>query len=251
LDDGRIVAGGHTSNGSNREFAVARYNPDGSSDTSFGVDGKVITPVLAGNDNFFEMAIQSDGKILAVGEVEKAADTDMALVRYNADGSLDTAYGTGGKAVIDLGWYEGAYGLALDAADNAVVAGTSYYFLTVRITADFAPVVEVGGRVTSTSGQAIGNARVVLTDENNNSQNALTNPFGYYVFSVPSNQIYTVRASVKRYRIQSGPQTILVTGPVWNVDFVGVSGSSKTVLMVDKQAPAELREKEQKKRSPK
>jgi hypothetical protein len=70
---------------------------------------------------------------------------------------------------------------------------------------------------------------VVLRDENNNRRYALTSPFGYYVFSgVSSNEVYVVSASAKRYRFQSGPQTITLTGTVWNVDFVGTSGGSRS-----------------------
>jgi len=252
LADGRIVAGGYTAiNSSNFDFAVARYNPDGSPDTSFDGDGKVITPVLSGNDDLNEIAIQADGKIVAAGNSENdGISNHLALVRYNFDGSLDTSYGSGGKAVFDLGFNDRISGMALDAAGNAVVAGTSQELMTARITADFAPLVEVGGRVTSTSGQAIGNAQVVLRDENNNRRYALTSPFGYYSFSgVSSNEVYVVSASSKRYRFQSGPQTITLTGTIWNVDFVGDPGGSKSAVIGGEKVPAEVRETGQEKQS--
>ena len=231
LADGRILAGGHTSNASNRFFGIARYNTDGSLDTSFDGDGKVVTQVLA-NDFLNKIRVQSDGKIVAAGQTNNASNTDMAIVRYNFDGSLDLSYGTGGKAVFDLGGDESIYGLTIDADGKALVAGTrSSDILTARIMADLASLVDVGGRVTSSAnGQGIGNAQVVLRDENNNRRYALTNPFGYYVFSgVSSNEVYVVSVSAKRYRMQPLTQTVTVTGSISNVDFTGNPGSDSIV----------------------
>jgi hypothetical protein len=153
----------------------------------------------------------------------------MALVRYNIDGSLDSDYGSGGKAVFDLGASESISTIALEATGKVIAIGSgdgSRGLFVARITSDFAPLVDVGGRVTSINGQGIGNASVVLTDADNVSQTARTNAFGYYSLSgVPSNEIYTVRVSSKRYRFQPSSQTITLTGSVANVDFVGNPGS--------------------------
>jgi uncharacterized delta-60 repeat protein len=249
LPDGRILAGGYTFVGSEGDFALARFNPDGSLDTSFDGDGKVLTPILPGYDLLYELAIQSDGKIIAAGTTNTASSADVAVVRYNSDGSLDPIYGSGGKALIDLGAYESAGGLALDAADNAYIVGTAYQFLTIKLTANSAPLVEVGGRVTSSAnGQGIGGATVVLTDANNVSQTARTNAFGYYSFpDVSSNEIYTVRVSSKRYRFQPSSQTITLTGSVANVDFVGNPGSeSKSIVTGSEKEPANHPKRSQK-----
>jgi len=61
--DGKIVAAGYAFNGNNADFAVVRYNSNGSLDTSFGENGKVITAIGNNNDFGICMAIQSDGKI--------------------------------------------------------------------------------------------------------------------------------------------------------------------------------------------
>jgi uncharacterized delta-60 repeat protein len=226
LADGRIVAGGST----NSHFGVVRYNPDGSLDTSFDGDGKVITSVLSGSDSLYDIAVQADGRVVAAGYADNGSNNDLPLVRYNTDGSLDSSYGSGGKAVFDLGFNDRIGGMTLDAAGKAVIVGTSNNLLIGRITADFAPLVDVGGRVTSTNGQGIAGAAVVLTDENHNSRSAITNPFGYYGFSgISSNEIYTVRVSSKRYRFQPSSQTITLTVAVGNVDFVGNPGSESKV----------------------
>ena len=65
--DGKIVAAGYSNNGSNDDFALVRYNTDGSLDASFDGDGKVITAIGGGADYALSVAIQSDGKIVAAG----------------------------------------------------------------------------------------------------------------------------------------------------------------------------------------
>ena len=65
--DGKIVAAGYSDNGSNYDFALVRYNTDGSLDTSFDSDGKVTTAIGSGDDAAYSVAIQSDGKIVAAG----------------------------------------------------------------------------------------------------------------------------------------------------------------------------------------
>ncbi|MBK9763754.1 MAG: hypothetical protein IPO87_10410 [Flavobacteriales bacterium] len=60
--DGRIVVAGNTDNGSDRDFALARYNMDGTVDNSFSGDGKVTTAFGSGNDIGLAVAIQPDGK---------------------------------------------------------------------------------------------------------------------------------------------------------------------------------------------
>lgn len=110
--DGKIVVVGHTSFGGIIQFLVLRYNTDGSLDTSFDSDGKVITSFTdqlgpgADDCQYFgkSAAIQSDGKIVVGGDLSTGAfcpsDPGVAIARYNTDGSLDTSFGGGdGKLV--------------------------------------------------------------------------------------------------------------------------------------------------------
>ena len=62
--DGKIVFGSKSSNGTDTDFAVARYNPDGSLDGTFGTGGKVFTPIGSGNDDGSRVTLQPDGKIV-------------------------------------------------------------------------------------------------------------------------------------------------------------------------------------------
>lgn len=116
-NDGKIVVAGY----SNNDFAMARYNDNGSLDTTFSGDGMVVTPISLDNSNqAYDLAIQSDGKIIAVG----SNGTDFAIVRYNANGSLDTSFG--GDGIVTNPVNGTAYSVALQADNRIVVAGFSY-----------------------------------------------------------------------------------------------------------------------------
>ncbi len=106
--DGKIVVVGamfNTTAFDGATFAVARFDPNGALDGSFGVGGVVTTPVGMPTtccdilDTLANaVAIQADGKILVAGHalVDFGPDIDAALVRYNPDGSLDSTFGTAG-----------------------------------------------------------------------------------------------------------------------------------------------------------
>jgi uncharacterized delta-60 repeat protein len=112
--NGRIVVSASDARitGNRADFLVARFNTNGSLDTTFGAAGTgVVTTDLASGsyDRAYTMALQSDGKIL-VGGMESPSTglpnpTPLAVVRYNPDGSLDTTFGQGGidLAVWDVG----------------------------------------------------------------------------------------------------------------------------------------------------
>jgi uncharacterized delta-60 repeat protein len=223
MPDGRILAGGDANDASSANFALARYNSDGSLDTTFDGDGKVITVVSPVSDQITDIAIQPDGRIVAGGfTVPTDLTRDLALVRYNPDGSLDNSYGAGGKAIIDLGYNELFSAMDLDATGKAIVTGTSYNFFIARITAEQAPLVDLGGRVTNTFGQGISGLSMVLSDPAGNTRYALTNGFGYYVFPfVASNDQYTVSISSKRFTFLPESQTVSLTGTTFDVDFTG------------------------------
>ena len=90
--DGKIVAAGDAALGAgNSRFAVARYNSDGTLDTSFSGDGKVTTQFTRHNDPVAGLAMQADGKIVVSGgAAHDRPNSNFALARYNSDGTLDT-----------------------------------------------------------------------------------------------------------------------------------------------------------------
>src|SRR5207248_2007850 len=147
--DGKIVAVGTTdiTGASPGDFAIARYNPNGSLDRSFSGDGKQTTDLggVVSGDGAKGVAIQANGKIVAVGEFRNAdavaqdsnggivatasmtgaACGDFALARYNTDGSLDTSFSGDGKQTTDFGSVDGAQGMALQADGQIVAVGAT------------------------------------------------------------------------------------------------------------------------------
>lgn len=125
--DGKIVVAGYAWNGANHDFALARYNTNGSLDTSFDADGKVLTPIGQLNDVAYAVAIQADGKILAAGSSNSTATkSNFAVVRYNADGSLDATFDTDGKLTTQIGAAgDGAYSVLIQSNNKIVAAGIS------------------------------------------------------------------------------------------------------------------------------
>lgn len=128
--DGKIIAGGITTAGdTNSDFALARYNPDGSLDTSFGTDGKVTTDFNKGADFLSALGLQSDGKIVAFGDVDLPdplrLNSQPCLARYTQDGRLDTSFGSDGKVMINDP-FTAAHDLVLQANNKIIVAGLIY-----------------------------------------------------------------------------------------------------------------------------
>ena len=129
--DGKFVVAGRfrqSDSGEDFDFAMARYNDDGSLDTSFDGDGKLTTDFAGSSDGAFGLAIQADGKIVLAGRsFQSGTSFDFALARYNADGSLDTGFDGDGRVTTDFaGGDDEARGLALQADGKIVVAGRSF-----------------------------------------------------------------------------------------------------------------------------
>ena len=80
--DGKIVVAGECSNSRDNDFAVARYNPNGTLDVSFGTGGKLLTAVGSGHDHGRSVILQSDGRIVVAGDSYNGTNYDFALVRY-------------------------------------------------------------------------------------------------------------------------------------------------------------------------
>lgn len=98
----------------------------GSLDISFDTDGKVTTAIGTGSNVIYDIVLQADGKIVAVGNANNGTNEDIALARYNIDGSLDPTFDTDGIVITDLGLGDDiGYGIALQPDGKIVVAGES------------------------------------------------------------------------------------------------------------------------------
>ncbi len=122
--DGKIVAIGTAESLTccprTAEFALARYNPDGTLDTTFSDDGKVTTAISGEYDSAEDVAIQTDGKIVAVG----TGAGRFEIARYNADGTLDTTFDGDGFGFADFTvGTDSASAVAIQTDGKIVVAG--------------------------------------------------------------------------------------------------------------------------------
>jgi uncharacterized delta-60 repeat protein len=123
--DGKIVAAGYLG-ASNYDFALARYNPDGTLDPTFGTGGEVTTDFFGGFDEAWAVAIQGEGHIVVAGYTYEGSNFDFALARYKPDGTLDPMFGTGGKVTTDFfGGDDYAFAVAIQGDGNIVAAGVA------------------------------------------------------------------------------------------------------------------------------
>jgi uncharacterized delta-60 repeat protein len=128
--DGRIIVAGTSRSPSGVfDFTLLRYNTDGSLDTTFGDPdpftpsmrrGYVVTAFTTGHDWADAVLLQPDGKIVVGGG---AAYADMAVARYNSDGSLDTSFGSGGKVLVNFGGFALLHDMAIQSDGKLVLAG--------------------------------------------------------------------------------------------------------------------------------
>jgi len=119
--DGKIILAGT----SNNNFALVRYNTDGSLDTSFSGDGKVTTDFASGGiDSANSILYMPDGKIVVAGTSNQGGQDLFALARYNTNGSLDTTFGTLGNGRVYT-----AFGTANNWVGNSLTLVTGGKFL--------------------------------------------------------------------------------------------------------------------------
>ena len=120
--DGKIVVAGTNESSGDNDFALARYNTDGSLDTSFSGDGKQTTGF--GDDDYATgVVIQADGRIVAAGDTTAGDDLDIALARYNANGSLDPGFDGDGKVITNLDGHEVVRAATIQSNGKVIVAG--------------------------------------------------------------------------------------------------------------------------------
>jgi uncharacterized delta-60 repeat protein len=110
------------------DFAMVRYNADGSPDTSFGVGGIVRTRFSSGGSYAYAAALLSNGKIIAAGTVfvdfstDESSNTDFGLVRYNPNGTIDRTFGNRGGVLTDFDGFNDDIQALLIQPDGKIVA---------------------------------------------------------------------------------------------------------------------------------
>jgi uncharacterized delta-60 repeat protein len=155
--DGKVIVVGFSLGFYRSGAALARYNPNGSLDSTFGVGGKVVSTLRFGISS---VTLQPDGKIIAGGGDGRS----MGAVRFNTDGSLDTTFGNGGTALVDfhshpLGMQVVGNDIGLQSDGKIIVAG----YVESSSHADFALVrLNINGSLDTSFGD---NGRVTTDFE--------------------------------------------------------------------------------------
>src|SRR5437879_8026609 len=143
---------------------AARANP-GDLDPSFGASGQVTTPILSGYDGISALVVQPDGKLFAAVHAYNSNNDTFSFARYNADGSLDGNFGTGGKVTTPFGIGSAASAAVLQADGRLVAAGQTFtgsrtqfalvrYLVTGGLDSTFGTGGKVGTQIASTFGEA-------------------------------------------------------------------------------------------------
>ncbi len=215
----------------NYDFVLARYNPaDGSLDSSFGAGGRVMTDFSGGLDEIYALRIQPDGKILASGTATNGGgNRDIALARYNSDGSLDSGFGTGGKVTTDFsGGLDGAFAVAVVSAGRILVAGdatngwTGRDVALARYLADGTPDSDfgAGGKVTAdTIGSTHNEVRALAVQANGKIVAAGATPKSTGDFAIA------------RFNANGSPDGSFGSGGVVMTDFKGSPDTANAVLV--------------------
>lgn len=125
--DEKILMGGYILNNPyGYDFALVRYMPNGALDTSFGINGTVVTTIdTFYNDAIRKILIQNDGKIVVVGnDADSTGASRIAMVRYLTNGTIDTSFASNGIYISNF--YGGSFDAALQVDSKIVVSGYSY-----------------------------------------------------------------------------------------------------------------------------
>ena len=141
--DGKILVAGFTGQWGEMDWAIVRFNSDGTLDNSFGENGKVIFDVFGFNDELRDLRVLSDDRFCVIGFAgEDAVNGSATVGQFLADGTIDASFGSNGIVKIPTGYdYSIAHGMDLTSDEKIVISGNvdiggSNRFLTSRINSD-------------------------------------------------------------------------------------------------------------------
>ncbi len=126
--DGKIILAGIVSNAGTADFGMARFNSNGSVDSTFGNNGQVVTAIGTSTDNCYSMKIQSDDKILLAGDISIGSAYVFTCVRYEIDGAIDSSFAVNGIGTYPMGANDDDYGYDITIQNDKKIlfGGTSY-----------------------------------------------------------------------------------------------------------------------------
>lgn len=136
-NDGKLVVTGRYFSSSDFQVLVARFDSNGTPDATFDGDGMVLTDVSATYDDVgTDVVVQPDGKIVVVGAVATSSETDLAILRYNSNGSPDNTFSSDGLYTHGIGGMYDEYANAVTLQSDGkivLVGGTGSSFQDVVI----------------------------------------------------------------------------------------------------------------------
>jgi uncharacterized delta-60 repeat protein/LPXTG-motif cell wall-anchored protein len=225
--DGKILIVGSSYVNNEWDFAIARFDTNGTLDNSFGTGGKTTTD-LGIHDWGNSVAVQTDGKIVLAGYSGTAHRNELAVVRYNIDGTLDNTFGTGGKVTIANESSEG-YSVMLQADGKILVSGRAYS----DTTSSFAVVrYNTNGSLDTT----FGTAGKVTTDFGNNRSEATAMTSQADGKIIVAGNVYigsTYAYAVVRYNTNGSLDTTFGTAGKVTTVFDAVSNAGSVALQAD------------------
>lgn len=143
--DGKIVAYGYTNSNDidyPKDFRLARFNTDGTLDTTFGYSGLVYTTSTDNSKHTSnQMELQPDGKILIVRMIDAdpsvSITADIVVDRYNADGTIDTSFGINGSTSQHTSWGEAGFDIQVQQDNKILIVGWTFFnYYVFRLNAD-------------------------------------------------------------------------------------------------------------------
>jgi uncharacterized delta-60 repeat protein len=180
---GRLLLVGAVDASGGRSVALVRLDPNGAEDPTFGVNGRVATVVPTGLANVLAASLQPDGRVVVFVSAGPGADWKPVVLRYNADGSLDATFGTGGMTAISIPNFLHAIrgdiafqpdGRILLAGSNGTISTPSDP-LVVRLLADGTPdpsfgtggvlLADWGGSEVAAGVRVLGDGRLVVAGD--------------------------------------------------------------------------------------
>jgi uncharacterized delta-60 repeat protein len=210
--DGKIVVAGTVYASPDSDFGLARYNTDGTLDTSFGIDGMVRTDFNgASNDALNSIIVQTDGRIVAAGYTYSSSsqNEDFAIARYNSNGSLDTSFNSSGKLSIDfnVSEREEATKVAFQQDGSLILAGQTMYtsnnvqlqdFALARVKNELRPLATTNAATSVKSDSAVLNGMInaYYHDATVTFEYGTNTSYGTTVSAVPATISGAVKTSV-------------------------------------------------------
>jgi len=232
--DGRIL-------GLGARDILFRFNADGSLDTSFDGDGKLVVfgtniPINGPNSETFDLMVTPSGKITVVGNPSTTVDfpdPKYIVARYLPTGAPDTNFAGDGFLSFGVGGnWDGALTVAPDSKGRTVIGGrtstnatrfnpwSTPLFSAARLIASSSQNVAFSGRVMNSDGKSVINGFLTLTKDSETIAVGRTNPVGYFNFSnIPTNQTY--KLSIRAKSLNFIDQNVLVDDAITNFLVIG------------------------------